>query len=47
MLLTFSHRNTYNLFRRMTLLISYSPTGTRIKIGGSEFRVPVPEFVNN
>ena len=32
MLLTFSHRNIQNSFRRMTLLISYSSTGTRIKM---------------
>ena len=30
--LTFLHRKTHNLFRRMTLLLSYSATGTRIKI---------------
>ena len=59
MLLTFLHRNTHNLFRKMALLISYAVTGTRIKIESSsgwtrvqalvcsDFRVPVPEFVNN
>ena len=59
MLLTFLHRNTDNLFRRITLLISYSVTGARIKIGSSsgwtrvqslvcsDFRMPVPEFDNN
>ena len=53
------HRNTHNLFRRMILLIIYSVTGMRIKTGSSiswtrvqpliysNFRVPVPEFVNN
>ena len=59
MLLTFLHRNKHNLFRRLILLISHSVTGTRIKTGSSiswtrvqpvvssDFRVPVPEFVNN
>ena len=35
MLVTFSHWNTHNLFRRMTLFIRYSVTGTRIKRGSS------------
>ena len=55
MLLRFLHRNTHDLFRRMTLLISYSVTGTRIKTGSfsdwtqvqplvcSDFYVPVGE----
>ena len=55
----FLHRNAHNLFRRMTLLISYSVTGTRIKTESSsgwtrvkplvcsDFRVRLPEFVNN
>ena len=53
------HRNIHNLFRKMTLLVSYSVSGTRIKIGSSsgwtriqqlvcsDFRLPVPEFINN
>ena len=55
----FLHRIIHNLFRRMTLLTSYSGTGTRIKIGSTsgwtgvqplvcnDFRLPVPKFVNN
>ena len=56
---TISHGDTYNWFRSMTLLISYSATGTRIKTRSSSdwtqlqplvcgnFRVSVPEFVTN
>ena len=39
MLLTFLLRNTHSLLGRMTLLISYSATGTRIKIWSSRLRL--------
>ena len=54
---TYVFTSNHNLFRRMTILISCSAIGMRIKLGSSsdwtrvqpvvcsDFRVPVPEFI--